>query len=185
MVLYHQLDYSGTTKVSHFNFEFRPANNGLPPFPPFNISLLDIHGAGAQRSDPKTGSADDYPQGHGPQGDVVRIDNFVRLVRNIDATTGLETPSDNETPTTLVLGHAYPNLFNPETNINFSMDVSGSVNLSVYNIMGQQVVTLVEEPRSAGTYSIIFNASEFPSGVYICRLQVNGMSSSKRMLLTK
>jgi len=43
----------------------------------------DVHGAGAQRSDPKTGSADDYPYGHGPQGDAIRILNFVRLVRNV------------------------------------------------------------------------------------------------------
>jgi len=46
--------------------------------------LLDVHGAGAQRSDPKTGSSEDYPEGHGPQGDVRRIENFVRLVRDID-----------------------------------------------------------------------------------------------------
>ena len=43
--------------------------------------LQDVHGAGAQRSDPKTGNAEDYPFGHGPQGDVIRIDNYVRLVR--------------------------------------------------------------------------------------------------------
>jgi len=42
----------------------------------------DVHGAGAQRSDPKTGDAGEYPQGSGPQGDAVRIDNFVRLVRD-------------------------------------------------------------------------------------------------------
>ncbi|NQV29408.1 MAG: DUF1566 domain-containing protein [Candidatus Marinimicrobia bacterium] len=155
------------------------------PFPPFDISLLDVHGAGAQRSDPKTGSVDDYPQGHGPQGDVVRIDNFVRLVRNIETTTGLQTPSESETPTSFSLGQVYPNPFNPETNLQFSMDKSGMVNLSVYNLMGQLVVTLANGPRSAGTYSIKFNASEFPSGVYIYRLQVNGMSSSKRMLLIK
>jgi hypothetical protein len=45
--------------------------------------LMDVHGAGAQRSDPKTGNAADYPQGLGPQGDVIRIDNFVRVVREI------------------------------------------------------------------------------------------------------
>ena len=43
---------------------------------------VDVHGAGAQRSEPKVGRASDYPKGHGPQGDVVRIDNFVRLVRD-------------------------------------------------------------------------------------------------------
>ncbi len=47
-------------------------------------SWMDVHGAGAQRSDPKAGSAADYPQGRGPQGDAIRIDNFVRLVRDVD-----------------------------------------------------------------------------------------------------
>ncbi len=46
-----------------------------------NGELMDVHGAGAQRSDPKTGNAKDFPDGHGPQGDVVRIDNYIRLVR--------------------------------------------------------------------------------------------------------
>jgi hypothetical protein len=48
-------------------------------------SWVDVHGAGAQRSDPKTGSASEYPQGHGPQGDAVRVDNYVRCVRGGEA----------------------------------------------------------------------------------------------------
>ncbi len=47
-----------------------------------DYKLFNVHGAGAQRSDPKTGDPDDYPYGRGPQGDVVRICNFVRLVRS-------------------------------------------------------------------------------------------------------
>ena len=47
-----------------------------------NYTLTDVHGAGAQRSDPKTGDPSDYPYGHGPQGDVIRIKNFVRCVRD-------------------------------------------------------------------------------------------------------
>jgi hypothetical protein len=49
-----------------------------------NKQLMDVHGAGAQRSDPKTGNASSYPQGKGPQGDVIRIDNYIRLVRNVN-----------------------------------------------------------------------------------------------------
>jgi hypothetical protein len=49
-------------------------------------SWVDVHGAGAQRSDPKTGSASDYPQGHGPQGDAVRVNNYVRCVRGGEVT---------------------------------------------------------------------------------------------------
>ncbi len=54
-----------------------------PPGSRQKKQLMDVHGAGAQRSDPKTGNAASYPEGHGPQGDVIRINNYVRLVRDI------------------------------------------------------------------------------------------------------
>lgn len=57
---------------------------GFMSFGNSDPTLMDVHGAGAQRSDPKTGSAADFPTGHGPQGDVVRIDNMVRCVRGGD-----------------------------------------------------------------------------------------------------
>jgi len=53
-------------------------------------SWMDVHGAGAQRSDPKTGDPDDYPTGHGPQGDAIRIYNYVRLVRGVSQTVPVE-----------------------------------------------------------------------------------------------
>jgi len=49
---------------------------------------MDVHGAGSQRSDPKTGDPNDYPYGHGPQGDVIRIYNYVRSVRDIQCGEG-------------------------------------------------------------------------------------------------
>ncbi len=58
-----------------------------------DFKLLDVHGAGAQRSDPKTGKLSDYPHGRGPQGDVVRIYNFVRLVRGPVTETQLHYPT--------------------------------------------------------------------------------------------
>jgi hypothetical protein len=62
----------------------QPQGGGLP-------TLMDVHGAGAQRSDPKIGDPADWPYGHGPQGDVIRIHNYVRCVRGPIATdAGLE-----------------------------------------------------------------------------------------------
>lgn len=52
-----------------------------------NNQWMDVHGAGAQRSDPKTGSASDYPNGRGPQGDAVRVDNYVRCMTDSSTTT--------------------------------------------------------------------------------------------------
>ena len=63
-----------------------------PPPSPGTYVLMDVHGAGAQRSDPKSGDPDDYPYGHGPQGDVVRIYNFVRLVRDADVAATDDPP---------------------------------------------------------------------------------------------
>ncbi len=63
--------------------------------------LLDVHGAGAQRSDPKSGNPSDYPHGRGPQGDVIRVNNFVRLVRNIAPDT-IRNVQPDLTPTPVV-----------------------------------------------------------------------------------
>jgi len=60
---------------------FGEALGWLKPPTGNTYTLLDVHGAGAQRSDPKTGNASDYPHGHGPQGDIIRINNYVRCVR--------------------------------------------------------------------------------------------------------
>ncbi|HYH17645.1 MAG TPA: DUF1566 domain-containing protein [Azospirillum sp.] len=63
--------------------------------------LTDVHGAGSQRSDPKTGDASDYPTGHGPQGDVIRVDNYVRVVRDAgsSATAGQSVPGTDAAQT--------------------------------------------------------------------------------------
>jgi len=55
----------------------------VDPMNSSNAGWIDVHGAGCQRSDPKTGNASDYPQGFGPQGDAIRILNYMRLVRTI------------------------------------------------------------------------------------------------------
>ena len=67
--------------------------DGMPPRRG-SYRLLDVHGAGAQRSDPKTGDAGRFPRGRGPQGDVIRIDNFVRCVRDAAPSTSLSRGLD-------------------------------------------------------------------------------------------
>lgn len=63
-----------------------------------NNTWVDVHGAGAQRSDPKAGDPADYPTGHGPQGDAIRIYNYVRLVRDAGADGPAPTATATETP---------------------------------------------------------------------------------------
>jgi hypothetical protein len=66
-----------------------------------NVQLMDVHGAGSQRSDPKVGDASEYPQGRGPQGDVIRIENFVRAVRGGDVTKVSTGPTVQQTQATM------------------------------------------------------------------------------------
>lgn len=79
----------------------------------------------------------------------------------------------------------YPNPFNPSTVINYSVKEAGLVKLKVYDILGSEVAELVNETKEEGYHSVEFNASNLPSGVYIYALQVNGFTSSKKMLLMK
>ena len=79
----------------------------------------------------------------------------------------------------------YPNPFNPTTHISFSLCEACNVRLDVYNIMGQTVVTLVDEYLQCGTHEIEWNASSAASGVYFYRLSAGDMIETRRMLLLK
>jgi len=100
--------------------------------------------------------------------------------------TSVETPAVTATiPSMYDLEQNYPNPFNPTTTINYSLPQQGMVTLKVYNIIGQEVGTLVNGYRNAGTHSVAFNAQQLSSGVYFYRLQAGNFSSVKKMLLLK
>lgn len=151
-----------------------------------NYELLDVHGAGAQRSDPKTGDPDNYPNGFGPQGDVIRIYNYVRLVRDADITVNIENEENiGAIPNKYELEQNYPNPFNPSTTISFSLPESGIVSLKIFDVLGREVDELVNKELSAGKHTIIWNAGEFPSGVYFYNITTAGFTKTNRMILLK
>ena len=78
-----------------------------------------------------------------------------------------------------------PNPFNPSTIISYQVPNAGFVSLKVYDILGREVSTLVNEVKTQGKYSVRFNAANLTSGVYIYQLKANGFSSIKKMILTK
>ncbi len=84
-----------------------------------------------------------------------------------------------------VLYPNYPNPFNPETNIRFSLPEDQIVTLNIYNMTGQLVESLVNERRSAGVHSVHWNASGVASGVYLYQLQVGGRFLTQKMILMK
>jgi hypothetical protein len=89
------------------------------------------------------------------------------------------------TPLSFALEQNYPNPFNPTTQIRYSIPATGPVRLTVHNLLGQTVATLVNQTKSAGTHSLAFNASGFPSGMYIYRLVTQQGSLTRSMTLVK
>ena len=79
----------------------------------------------------------------------------------------------------------YPNPFNPTTNIKYQIENNNFVTLKIYDILGREIKTLVNEKQSPGTYEVIFDGSGFPSGIYFCRINAGNFSDIKKMLLIK
>jgi hypothetical protein len=95
--------------------------------------------------------------------------------------------SEEQIPTGFVLSQNYPNPFNPTTKIQYFVPIeSGPVTLKVYDLLGREVATLVDnEQKPAGIYEVKFNARNLPSGMYIYRLQGQDVSLTKKMILIK
>lgn len=79
----------------------------------------------------------------------------------------------------------YPNPFNPRTKITYSIKEEGLVTLKIYDVLGKEIATLVNENKPSGNYEAEFDASQLPSGIYIYKLQAGSFISSKKMLLLK
>lgn len=88
-------------------------------------------------------------------------------------------------PKEFALMQNYPNPFNPTTKITWQLPVSGYITLKVYNLLGTEVATLVDEYKPAGTYESEFNASSLPSGIYFYRLQSGSFVQTKKMTLLR
>ncbi|MBK7867021.1 MAG: T9SS type A sorting domain-containing protein [Ignavibacteriales bacterium] len=96
---------------------------------------------------------------------------------------------DVTAPNTFALSQNFPNPFNPSTKINFSLATDAKVTLSVYNVLGQEVATLVNGTMSAGVHSVDFDASSLVSGLYIAKITATGatqnFTSNIKMMLNK
>ncbi|MDP2363043.1 MAG: ice-binding family protein, partial [Ignavibacteria bacterium] len=103
--------------------------------------------------------------------------------------TGVEL-EDGLAPQEFTLFQNYPNPFNPSTTINFSLTVDSKVSLKIFDVLGQEVATLINGQLAAGSQKVSFNASSLNSGVYFYRIDAAGIdgqkfSSTKKMILMK
>jgi hypothetical protein len=103
---------------------------------------------------------------------------------SFSGTTAVETNRE-DLPTTTELKQNYPNPFNPATNFEFQVANHGFVSLKIYDVLGREIATLVNEEKQPGTYTVPWDASSQPSGVYFYTLQSGNILQTKQMLLIK
>ncbi|HEX2869341.1 MAG TPA: T9SS type A sorting domain-containing protein [Ignavibacteriales bacterium] len=99
------------------------------------------------------------------------------------STSGVSNSSTQ--PLSYSLSQNYPNPFNPSTTIRFSIPEARLVSIKVYDVMGKEVTVLMNEVRNPGSYSVQFNASNLPSGIYIYRIQAGAFTESRKLVLLK
>jgi len=93
--------------------------------------------------------------------------------------------TNNKIPDEYLLNQNYPNPFNPTTRIDFSLKENGIISLKVYDLLGRDVATLLNEQKPAGTYSVEFNATNLPSGIYFYTLTSGKFMATKKLILLK
>jgi hypothetical protein len=92
---------------------------------------------------------------------------------------------EGRAPVSFALGQNYPNPFNPSTNISFSIHASGVVSLQVFDVLGRAIATLVNETRAPGEYSVPWDATDLPSGVYFYKLVAGNSVAVKKLMVAK
>jgi hypothetical protein len=121
-----------------------------------------------------------------PQGSKVKSGAiYVAQLQVAKNTATAVEPINSAIPVTFELLQNYPNPFNPTTNIEFRVSSLGLVSLKIFDVLGREVAMLVNEMRPAGAYSVRWDASSFPSGVYFYRLRSGDFVQTKKLVLAK
>ncbi|MGB5893268.1 MAG: T9SS type A sorting domain-containing protein, partial [Ignavibacteriaceae bacterium] len=92
---------------------------------------------------------------------------------------------NNKPPYSFNLDQNFPNPFNPTTSIRFSLPSERFISLTVYDVLGSEIVTLVNEEKPAGEYEVEFNSKGLTSGIYFYQLKVGKFIETKKMILLK
>ncbi len=112
------------------------------------------------------------------------VEEYLKNKYNITI-TGIEDSKSESIPAQFTLYQNYPNPFNPSTTIRYSIPKASFITLKIYDILGRELATLVNEQKPAGNYQVEFNASSYASGVYLYRIEAGGFIATKKLLLLK
>ncbi|MBI5647749.1 MAG: DUF1566 domain-containing protein [Ignavibacteriae bacterium] len=145
-----------------------------------NNVLMDVHGAGAQRSDPKSGNPANYPSYMGPQGDVRLVFNHARCVRTAGAPSSVGALPVAAAPT---LAQNEPNPAGATTRIRFTLPSPDAVSLTLHDAVGRAVRTLTDTHLPAGAHTVVLDATSLRPGVYFYRLSTSTVTLSRTLII--
>ena len=118
-------------------------------------------------------------------GNVAQNFSHNTIFTNINWPTSITLEPQVGIPDNFALSQNYPNPFNPSTTIAFNLPKASRVTLKVFNVLGEEVATLVSDRLSSGSYSYAWNASGLASGIYLYILKAEGFLQTRKMILTK
>ncbi len=169
------LNWQTATELNNYGYEIESSSAGTKSWNKIGF----VKGNGNSYSPKKYSFTDENPSSSKMQYRLKQIDNDGKFEYSKVVDVTLNTPAK------FSLEQNYPNPFNPTTKIKYAIPSDNFVQIKIYNILGKEVMTLLNEYKKAGTYSIEFNASSLSSGVYFYKIISGRNSEIKKMILLK
>lgn len=144
-----------------------------------NNNLMDVHGAGAQRSDPKSGDASSYPQYWGPQGDVRYVYNYVRCVRKVDLSTPIKSDINNTANKINISSRIVKN----ELILSFNLETSQDLSVDLLSANGRKIGTLLQKSMMSGSNSVNIDLTDnLSKGIYFLSIIGENISTLEKLV---
>jgi len=179
-----RLDWRTISEVNNYGFEVERAVGSPTGFVVITTSIIPGHGT---TNEPQNYT---FTDNNTPSGRLyyrlkqIDLDGTINYTEpiSVDVLTGV---GENALPTEFSLKQNYPNPFNPSTNIEFSLAKAGFVSLKVYNLLGEEVATLVNGELNQGSYVKTFSGTALASGVYMYKLTAGNFTQTRKLVLSK
>jgi hypothetical protein len=173
-----KLNWQTSTEVNNYGFDVERASISASPLRVWE-KIGFVNGNG-NSSSPKYYSYEDKNITSGKFSyRLKQIDNDGKFEYSKTIDVEFNTPNRFE------LSQNYPNPFNPATTIRFNLPEAGNVKLTMYNLLGQEIRTIMNEYRESGAHTININASDLNTGIYLYKIEANGLNQTRKMTLLK
>jgi hypothetical protein len=180
-----KLNWQTATEVNNYGFEIERNT----PLNPLSRGEVDGNGVWEKIGFVYGNGNSNSPKSYSFVDDNVFAGSYSYRLKQIDNDGQFEYSKVVEVsfmnPTEFSLAQNYPNPFNPTTTIQFTLPQAGNVKLTLFNLLGQKIKTLINEYKESGVHTLNFNASDLNSGLYIYKLEANGLVKTRKMTLVK